>query len=154
MKKILNQKILIIISWAAVLALMVLIFNFSAQVAEESNELSTGITEKIVKMVASVVPNQNFDVGELNHFVRKNAHFFVYLTLGLLVINAWRRSGVRGFKSFVFSLAICVLYATSDEVHQLFVPGRGGQVSDVLLDSAGATVGIGLYFAISRIKIR
>jgi VanZ family protein len=39
----------------------------------------------------------------------------------------------------------CVLYAVSDEVHQLFVPGRGAQVTDVLIDNAGAFVGIGIY---------
>ena len=35
-----------------------------------------------------------------------------------------------------------MLYAISDEVHQLFVPGRGGQVKDIVIDSAGAIVGI------------
>ena len=36
----------------------------------------------------------------------------------------------------------CSLYAISDEVHQLFVPGRGAQVKDVFIDIAGAAVGI------------
>ena len=49
------------------------------------------------------------------------------------------------------SLFVCVLYAISDEVHQLFVSGRGAQVKDVLIDSAGAIVGVGLYLVISRI---
>jgi VanZ family protein len=39
----------------------------------------------------------------------------------------------------------CILYAISDEVHQLFVLGRGAQVVDVLIDSLGAFVGIGMY---------
>lgn len=34
------------------------------------------------------------------------------------------------------------------EFHQLFVPGRGGQVTDVLIDSAGAVIGIGIYAAV------
>lgn len=34
------------------------------------------------------------------------------------------------------------LYAASDEFHQLFVPGRSGQISDVLLDSAGVCFGV------------
>ena len=49
------------------------------------------------------------------------------------------------------SFLVCVLYAISDEVHQLFVPGRGAQVKDVFIDSAGAIVGVGLYLIISRI---
>ena len=34
------------------------------------------------------------------------------------------------------------VYAATDEFHQLFIPGRSGQVSDVLLDSAGALAGV------------
>jgi VanZ family protein len=37
-----------------------------------------------------------------------------------------------------------------DEVFQSFVPGRGGQVSDVFIDSAGALLGLGIYFAATR----
>ena len=43
------------------------------------------------------------------------------------------------------AVGICVLYAISDEVHQLFVPGRSGQFKDVFLDSGGAIVGAALY---------
>ena len=42
-------------------------------------------------------------------------------------------------------IIICILYAISDEIHQLFVPGRSGQVSDVLLDTLGAFTGIMIY---------
>jgi VanZ family protein len=38
------------------------------------------------------------------------------------------------------------------EVHQLFIIGRSGEIRDVLIDSAGASVGIGLYMLIIRIK--
>jgi len=47
-----------------------------------------------------------------------------------------------------------VLYACTDEIHQLFVPGRGAQMSDVLLDSAGAGLGIVLFVTIRRINGR
>jgi VanZ family protein len=39
---------------------------------------------------------------------------------------------------------ICVLCAMLDEFHQLFVPGRGAQVKDVIIDTVGAIVGIGV----------
>ncbi len=39
---------------------------------------------------------------------------------------------------------ICVLYAIFDEIHQLYVPGRSGEIIEVLIDSVGAGVGIGL----------
>jgi VanZ family protein len=84
-------------------------------------------------------------VAKFNHVVRKFGHFGIYFTLGILVLNALTVSGVRGFKGFIFSLVFCILYAISDEVHQLFVLGRGAQVVDVLIDSLGAFVGIGMY---------
>ncbi|MFR1872919.1 MAG: VanZ family protein [Coprococcus sp.] len=33
------------------------------------------------------------------------------------------------------------LYAVTDEIHQLFVPGRSGQITDVILDSCGGLIG-------------
>lgn len=79
---------------------------------------------------------------DLHHFIRKNAHFFIYLILGVFVKYALNSTGISGFKSIVISLLICVAYAFTDEIHQLFVPGRGGQLSDVVIDSCGAGLGI------------
>lgn len=137
--------------WTAVLLWMALIFNLSSQVAEQSNRLSTGITEVIVETVEKVAPKSEFDIENFNNILRKNAHFFAYSALGILVIYALRRSGVHGYRSVALALGICVLYTISDEVHQLFVPGRGGQVKDVFIDSFGASVGIGVYWLIGRL---
>lgn len=120
----------------------------SAQSVQQTNGLSkevTGLIMRTLKTFKRVSSKDHFDMGRINHLVRKYAHFFTYLVLGILVMNALSRSGFIGFKILALSISICVLYAISDEVHQLFVPGRGAQVKDVLIDSAGATVGISLY---------
>ncbi|TCO68517.1 VanZ family protein [Marinisporobacter balticus] len=148
-----NRKhIIVLISWIAVILWMFLIFNLSSQVADESDKLSKGITEIVIKTVEKVEPRVDFDISRFNHIVRKNAHFFAYLALGIFVMNAMRRSGRYGYKSVVLVLLICILYAISDEVHQLFVPGRGPGVKDVLIDSAGASVGTLVHLGMSRIK--
>ncbi|MFJ5768966.1 VanZ family protein [Psychrobacillus sp. NPDC093180] len=136
------------ITYIAVILWVALIFYFSHQPASESNELSTAITEVIVTAVEKVAPHSDFLVGNINHFVRKNAHFFIYLVLGVLVIRSLHLSGVDRYKAGILALFICILYAISDELHQLVVPGRGAQMRDVLIDSAGAFVGIGIYVAI------
>ena len=41
-----------------------------------------------------------------------------------------------------------------DEFHQLFVPGRSGQVSDVILDSAGAAIGVLIMTGIEWLRVR
>ena len=49
---------------------------------------------------------------------------------------------------------IAALYAAADEFHQLFVPGRSGQVSDVMLDSAGALAGLLILALVRKIIVR
>jgi len=153
-----KNKIIIILSWTAVLIWLVLIFYLSAQPAVESNELSKKVTQVIIENVGRLVlldieSSTTTDlVLKFNHIVRKCAHLGIYFVLGLLVTNAFRRSGVRGFRGIIFSILFCILYAISDEVHQVFVPGRGAQVTDVLIDNVGSFVGIGMYLGFGKIK--
>ncbi len=139
------------ISWAAVLICMILIFNLSSQTAKQSNELSKFVTRVIVNTVNMVFPEANFNAGRLNNIIRKNAHFFAYLVLGVLIINAFMKSGMSVCRSIALTLLICVIYAASDEFHQMFVSGRGAKVTDVLIDSAGTSVGICGYMVIRRV---
>lgn len=134
-----------IISWSAVILWMALIFYLSHQPATQSSQLSTAITEVIAENIEKLNTSAEFDRTSLSHIVRKNAHFFIYLVLGFIVSHALRNNRVE------LALLICVFYAVSDEVHQLFVLGRGAQVLDVFIDSAGAGVGIGLYCVIDRV---
>ena len=135
-----------VISWLLVILWMSLIFYLSHQVAEESSSLSGGITDQIVEMIDRVVGiDLDFNFDAANHIIRKNAHFFIYLVLGVLVLNALRSSGLKGTRAIAFALLICLVYAISDEVHQLFVAGRGGQLKDVVIDSCGSTLGIFIF---------
>jgi VanZ family protein len=77
----------------------------------------------------------------LHYGIRKGAHFFAYGVLSALFFRAvrgplpealWRVSWA------LTALAICFVTASSDEIHQLYTPGRGGTYRDVLLDMAGA----------------
>ncbi|MDN7241639.1 VanZ family protein [Planococcus sp. N028] len=139
-------------SWAAVILWMGVIFLFSNQPAVDSSELSSGITEFILTVAEKISPEASNHVDALHHVVRKNAHFLIYLILGVLKINALKKSGVRKIQSIVFALMICVLYAASDEFHQLFIPGRSGEVKDVLIDSAGAVAGIAIYLLLHKAR--
>ncbi|MDK2919766.1 MAG: hypothetical protein PWQ37_2499 [Candidatus Petromonas sp.] len=153
-----KNKITIIPSWTAVLLWLVLIFYLSSQPAVESNGLSKKVTKVIIEKVGAVVPLDNETsttadlVARFNHMVRKCGHFGLYFVLSILVTNALRVSRIIGFKGYILSLMFCILYAISDEVHQLFVPGRGAQVTDVLIDSFGAFIGIGMYELIGKFK--
>lgn len=123
----------------------------SAQPAAESNSLSTGITNQIIETLGRFISidvetsTSNILVSQLNHYVRKSAHFIIYFILGILVTFALVKNGFR-HKELCVSFLFCVLFAISDEVHQLFVPGRGGMLKDVMLDSLGSLMGIVFYY--------
>ncbi|HWQ88798.1 MAG TPA: VanZ family protein, partial [Desulfitobacteriaceae bacterium] len=154
MNKTRRRKLLILLSWVAVILWMAFIFYLSSQVVDQSRMLSEGITNAGIGAVEKVAPGLHFDLTKLNILVRKNAHFFAFLALSILVINAGRRSGLKGLRWFLLGLGFCILYAISDEIHQLFVPGRGAQVLDVLIDSAGVFVGSIIYKSASLLRAR
>jgi VanZ family protein len=151
-----KQKLHIILSWTAVIVWMLVIFILSAQNGPESTQLSDRVAEIIIEKINMLVP-LNIDITTATVFVkysrillRKIAHITEYFILGLLVMNAMKASNVPKSKAFILSLVICILYAVSDEVHQYFVPCRGAQVSDVLIDSIGAIAGIGIRPLLKR----
>lgn len=134
-----------ILSCIFIVVWMGLIFKLSSQPAVQSGQLSGKVTNINIKAIEKVKPNTKFDIAEFNHMVRKNAHFFIYLVLGVLTISALRVNGISGYRHVIFTLLICILYASSDEIHQIFVPGRSAQIKDIFIDSAGAGVGILVY---------
>ena len=75
-------------------------------------------------------------------FRDKLIHFFEFLLFGWLLwrsSNKWNiNTGSLRFKALVLLLG--VLYAASDEIHQLFVPGRHGSIYDWAADIIGLAV--------------
>ncbi len=78
----------------------------------------------------------------LEMLLRKVAHAVEYMVLGVLLARA---VGASGRRSLVIAAVLGALYAVSDEWHQTFVPGRKGNLWDVMLDSVSALVGVWLY---------
>ena len=63
-----------------------------------------------------------------------------------MVMNALSHTDVIRLHAFLISFGLCFVYAILDEVHQYFVPG----IKDVLIDSAGAFIGIMLFMQLFR----
>lgn len=102
------------------------------------------------------VPNRDwFGIAPVffKSFVRKTAHFFIFCGLGFLALCTLRSYyGKPHIRVYVSAWLFCVFCAVCDEFHQLFVPGRGAQLSDVCLDSAGALVGVLLVFLLLLLR--
>lgn len=146
-----------IIAWLVVILWMLLIFTLSAQPTEQTNKLSIGVTERIMSTEAAIdidTSDTSNPIVQWNAVLRKIAHFSLFLLLGVLVSYALRISGMKGYKVYLFAALFCILYAGSDELHQMFVPGRNARIFDVLIDTAGAFVGIGAVGAMVSMRSR
>lgn len=133
-----------------------MIFGFSNQNGEESGNLSG----KIAKFILEVLPIENTEqnLKRTEGVIRKIAHFSIYTLVGFLLMSFVSTYHLEENKRIIISLLIGVLYATSDEIHQRFVPDRTCQITDVMLDSMGVLLGILLLLTLfeihKKIKIK
>lgn len=86
-------------------------------------------------------------------FVRKMAHFIEYAILGssLIVVIIDNVSTRKMWMQLVWAWIIGVFYAGTDEIHQMFVPGRSCELRDILIDGMGVFCGI-LVLRLARLK--
>ena len=150
MKTTSKNRLKTILKALALVLWCVVIFMFSANDSDKSSRQSNAVFNAVVEFVNpmydSLDPEAQLEYKDTATFViRKLAHFSEYALLGILAfINLWRVKRL-GYRSLFAALFSCV-YAASDEIHQLFVPGRACQFTDVLIDTSGAAAGILLVF--------
>jgi VanZ family protein len=85
----------------------------------------------------SATPNLRFaQAADLDFVIRKAGHMFVFGVLAVLVWRALAYSAIR--RAMLWSLALTVAYAATDEFHQSFTAGRHPALQDVGIDSVGA----------------
>ena len=149
---------------------MAFIFSMSAQVGDDSSQLS----RKVCKAVCYVVVD---NYGSLDYYtqeqyiekfqypVRKLAHMTEYAILGILLMETfytfrfdnWRKKRGKKKKGFTGQVLLCdiigIAYACTDEYHQLYVSNRSGQIKDVIIDTIGLFAGITLALVVQKIKV-
>ena len=157
--------LLLAILWMAV------IFMFSNRPADESARDSSFVGEIILHVTVPDFEELSPAVQEemlesITYPVRKCAHMTEYAVLAALWFgtlylahaasaNADGRTKSAGLPLFIRkacsphvaaasrnAFLISVLYACTDEFHQIFVPGRSGEPTDVLIDAGGAVIGL------------
>lgn len=143
MKKFLKRHAKLLISLLLIFQ-MLFIFTMSSFGSDSSNAQSG----QIIQVLRQVFPNlssraSDLDASTLTFIVRKTAHFTEYAILGILFYFLYRQilPQKNGLRLFILAILSSFLYACTDEIHQLFVPGRSGQFTDVLVDTLGASFG-------------
>lgn len=76
--------------------------------------------------------------------IRKTAHMTLYAILAFCAACSQIKP------SFKKVLLFCACYACTDEFHQLFIPGRSGEIRDVCIDCLGACIGFLLFTGIKK----
>lgn len=87
------------------------------------------------------------DVDTMGFIVRKTAHFTEYTILGILLGLSCPERGIS-WREELYGAAV----PSVDETIQLFVPGRSGQITDVMLDCAGVAFGMTLVSLVKLVR--
>ena len=161
------SNVVAVCAYVLVLVWMMFIFYMSAQPGDISGDVSGGVSHLFVK-IWNVVFFQGWSEMELLHMaelwdypIRKLAHMTEFGVLAMLLywgfgqridcavekvflqpvremLRVWFPTHTR----YVVAWMVTVIYAASDEIHQLFVPGRSGNAFDVCVDATGALLAL------------
>jgi VanZ family protein len=143
------------------------IFYNSSQIGSLSNLRSYKIVQSLRKIKYDLEGKSNLKIDDqgilpvssrdefVNLVVRKIAHVSEYCLLAIVVSNLLFLLGLKGKNALAFIMVICLLYAMTDEFHQMFVSGRSPLITDVMIDFTGSLLGMGLfYFSYYRIYVK
>jgi len=130
---------------------ILLVFYLSGQTGIVSNRISRSISGLILPVIQRILSNDLLRFWMLNSILRNIAHFFVYSVLGAFVFKLINNI-IRVRKHWVFplSLGICFFIGVIDEIRQTFVPGRGSELSDLILNITGSTFGTALHYFFNK----
>lgn len=141
-----KKNILRIILILLLLGTFYIIFGFSSQDGEKSGSLSRRITEKIATLIPQIQKENEIEkeniMNTMESIIRKMAHFSIYTVVGLLLMALVSTYNIKEKNRLIISLTTGIIYATSDEIHQSFVPGRSPMITDIVIDTMGVILGI------------
>ncbi len=144
-----------IVLWILVIFISAQIFSFSSDTRTESSNKSGRVTTVVVNIIKGIPFFSDVDedvlLSKLDFWVRKTAHFGIYFILALSVFELARSYNIRIRYAVIIAAVYCLIYAISDEFHQLFVDGRGGQIRDVAIDFSGALSGLGIRLLLYKL---
>ena len=133
----------------------VTIFQFSNQNAIISSNTSGKVIDWLIDIIpftSQLEEKEKARVKEeiMQPIIRKLAHFSIYALLGFLIMGLACTYNGTFYQRILCSVLLACLYAMSDEFHQLFISGRSGQITDVLIDTAGALTGTIIFMLIIK----
>ena len=129
-----GRKIYIIVSGMLVAIVAGIIFGLSAQTAKESS----GTSDSLINLIFVLI-GQSFTPD----FIRTVAHLCEFAGFGFLVCNFI--FSLKYQPKPLLSIIVSFTYSLTDEIHQLFVPGRAFQLIDLAVDLGGIISGVAAF---------
>lgn len=140
---------------ALTLLWIVFIFSNSLQTGSVSGNASSSVTAMINEFFGSFI--SGFSISSL--LIRKLAHFGEFALLSLLfcfdiylLFGINRADALKRKALTLLSVPLSMIIASCDETIQLFVEGRVGCFTDVLIDTSGALFASLIFFSVLLIK--
>lgn len=125
------------------LALIFYMSSKSGEVLDTGSGIISLVRDALIQASIAVFGHP-VDVSPIGHF----AEFFL---LGLALANALRLHLPLG-RAAALAVALASAYGVTDELHQIFVPGRTCDPLDWLVDTIAAALAAALFAAIVRLK--
>ena len=142
--------------WLPAILIMLVIFNFSSKPAKVSGENSLWIADYVMTLYEKISDQyveedlRTEQLLILDHYIRKTAHVIEYAILSAAIcLPLWIRR-LKGRRLWFLVVLATAAYAASDEFHQRFVPGRSGELKDVLIDTFGAMLGASFFLLTAK----
>ena len=124
---------------------MIFIFYLSHQPASVSASQSGGFMDMLTSLpIVGGLFDELMEFSFAEFLIRKSAHMFLYFVLAILIYMSISKG--NSYRYYILAFVLSAMYACSDEIHQLFIVGRSGEIRDVLVDSTGALIGLLLIF--------
>lgn len=132
---------IIIKSWLPVLLWAAIIFFFSA---------NPDPYRYLPESWRTLIPIRTASSSSLAEWIGQIMHFVEYAILAFLLMRALTMTFPPTTNISLLTIVLAMVFALSDEIHQIFVPGRAFQVVDLVIDLLGVLFGVFLY---TRLKI-
>ena len=122
--------------------------NKAVEIIDEVRDKVTLKDNRLISIKEKVF-NKLKHYGKEGYVVRKVAHFSIYACIGITMAYVIYLFSKKVFISAFLAFMLTSMYAYYDEYRQLSVIGRSGSLKDVLIDSSGALVGVGIFFILT-----
>lgn len=144
MTNLAKEKVIRFICLIPIIIWMITVFKFSNEPADLSQNTSLNMTRTIIEIIIpkeTSLEEKDELVKRLDPAIRKFAHFSIYAIGGFLIMLYTNTYKIKDYEKILYAIIVGTIYAYIDEVHQIFIPGRSGQFTDIILDSIGVATG-------------